>query len=100
MSDRTVFFTGGAGFIGRDTIPLLLERGYRVRLYDNMSRGDRSQVEQLVAGASVELVEKDVRYGGAVREAMRGCTHVIHFATVSINKSMADPHESIDINMT
>jgi UDP-glucose 4-epimerase len=30
---------------------------------------------------------------------MRGCTHVIHFATVSINKSIADPHESIDINM-
>jgi UDP-glucose 4-epimerase len=31
---------------------------------------------------------------------MRGCTHVIHFATVSINKSIADPHESVDINMT
>jgi UDP-glucose 4-epimerase len=53
-----------------------------------------------LAGGNVELVEKDVRYGGAVREAMRGCTHAIHFATVSINKSVADPHESIDINMT
>jgi UDP-glucose 4-epimerase len=31
---------------------------------------------------------------------MRGCTHVVHFATVSINKSIADPHESVDINMT
>lgn len=99
MSDRTVFFTGGAGFIGMHTIPLLLERGYRVRLYDNMSRGDREKVNELVATGAVELVEKDVRYGGAVREAIRGCTHAIHFATVSINKSIADPHESIDINM-
>jgi len=100
MPHRIVFFTGGAGFIGMHTIPLLLERGYKVRLYDNMTRGDRARVNELVAGGDVELVEKDVRYGGAVREAIRGCTHAIHFATVSINKSIADPHESIDINMT
>jgi UDP-glucose 4-epimerase len=91
--DKTVFFTGGAGFIASHTIPLLLERGYRIRIYDNMTRGNRSNVEELVATGKVELVDKDVRYGGGVREA-------IHFATVSINKSIADPHESIDINMT
>ncbi|OZM73212.1 UDP-glucose 4-epimerase [Amycolatopsis antarctica] len=100
MSDKKVFFTGGAGFIGMHVIPILLERGYSVRLYDNMGRGDRQRVNELLETGKVELVEKDVRYGGAVREAIRGCTHVIHFATVSINKSIADPHESIDINMT
>ncbi|MGH3858529.1 NAD-dependent epimerase/dehydratase family protein [Actinokineospora sp.] len=100
MADKTVFFTGGAGFIGMHVIPLLLERDYKIRLYDNMTRGDRARVNELVATGKVELIEKDVRYGGAVREAMRGCTHAIHFATVSINKSIADPHESIDINMT
>ncbi|AUS78666.1 UDP-glucose 4-epimerase [Actinoalloteichus sp. AHMU CJ021] len=99
MTAGTVFFTGGAGFIGMHVLPLLLDRGYRVRLFDNMSRGDRARVEELTATGQVELVEKDVRYGGAVREAVRGCSHVIHFATVSINKSTADPHESIDINM-
>jgi UDP-glucose 4-epimerase len=98
--DKNVFFTGGAGFIASHTIPLLLERGYRIRIYDNMTRGNRSNVEELVATGKVELVEKDVRYGGGVREAIRGCTHAIHFATVSFNKSIADPHESIDINMT
>lgn len=97
---RTVLFTGGAGFIASHVIPLLLERDYRIRILDNMTRGDRDRVAELVATGNVELVEQDVRYGGAVRAAMRGCTHVIHFATVSINKSIADPHESIDINMT
>ncbi|HVV24255.1 MAG TPA: NAD-dependent epimerase/dehydratase family protein [Pseudonocardiaceae bacterium] len=96
----TVLFTGGAGFIASYVVPLLLERGYRVRILDNMTRGDRDRVAGWVAGGGVELVENDVRYGGAVRSAMRGCTHVIHFATVSINKSIADPHESADINMT
>lgn len=100
MADNKVFFTGGAGFIAAHAIPMLLERGYSVRIFDNMTRGDRDRVNELVATGKVELVEKDVRYGGGVREAMRGCTHVIHFATVSINKSIADPHESIDINMT
>ncbi|OXM71167.1 NAD-dependent epimerase/dehydratase family protein [Amycolatopsis vastitatis] len=99
MSDKKVLFTGGGGFIAAHVIPLLLESGYTVRIFDNMTRGDRSRVNEFVATGKVELVEKDVRYGGAVREAMRGCTHVIHFATVSINKSIADPHESIDINM-
>lgn len=96
---RTVLFTGGAGFVASHVLPLLLERDYRVRVFDNMTRGDRDRMADLVATGRVELVEQDVRYGGAVRAAMRGCSHVIHFAAVSINKSMADPHESVDINM-
>lgn len=99
MNDRTVFFTGGAGFIGMHVVPMLLERGYKVRIYDNMFRGDRDAVAKLAGSGDVELIDQDVRYGGGVHRAMAGCTHVIHFAAVSINKSVADPFESIDINM-
>lgn len=99
MGDRTVFFTGGAGFIGMHVVPMLLERGYKVRIFDNMFRGDRDAVAKLAGGGDVELIDQDVRYGGAVHRAMAGCSHVIHFAAVSINKSVADPFESIDINM-
>ncbi|SFB02489.1 UDP-glucose 4-epimerase [Amycolatopsis marina] len=100
MPDKKVFFTGAGGFIAGHVIPMLLERDYSVVIFDNMTRGNRERVDGFVSTGKVELVEKDVRYGGGVREAIRGCTHVIHFATVSINKSIADPHESIDINMT
>lgn len=96
---KTVFFTGGAGFIGMHVIPMLLERGYNIRIFDNMFRGDRDRVAELAATGRVELIDQDVRYGGAVHQAMRGCESVIHFAAVSINKSQADPHESMDINM-
>jgi UDP-glucose 4-epimerase len=96
---KTVFFTGGAGWIGLKTIPHLLERGYKVRIFDNMFRGDRDAVSALVERGDVELVDQDVRYGGAVHQAMKGCTHVMHYAAVSINKSQADPYESMDINM-
>jgi UDP-glucose 4-epimerase len=98
-SKPTVLFTGGAGFIGMHVVPMLLERGYRVRIYDSMTyRANRDKVEALL-GDDVELVEQDVRYGGAVQRAVKGCESVIHFATVSINKSVADPDESVDINM-
>jgi UDP-glucose 4-epimerase len=99
MTKETVFVTGGAGFIGLHVVPLLLEKGYRVRIFDNMWRGDRDKVAELVATGDVELVEQDVRYGGAVHAAMKGCASVIHLAAVSINKSQADPNESVDINM-
>jgi UDP-glucose 4-epimerase len=62
-----------------------------------MFRGDREAVAAL--GDGVELIAQDVRYGGAVHAAMKGCSKVIHAAAVSINKSQADPHESMDINM-
>lgn len=97
---RTVLFTGGAGFIGMHVIPLLLEKGYRIRLFDSMThRANRDEIEGLVNAGGVELIENDVRYGDSVERAARGCDSVIHFATVSINKSIADPSESIDINM-
>ncbi|HXV94015.1 MAG TPA: NAD-dependent epimerase/dehydratase family protein, partial [Pseudonocardia sp.] len=99
MTTRTVFFTGGAGFIGLHVVPMLLERGYRVRVFDNMFRGDRDAITRLAGTGDVELVDQDVRYGGAVHRAMAGCESVIHFAAMSINKSVADPYESVDINV-
>jgi len=99
MARETVFFTGGAGFIGLHVVPMLLDEGYAVRIFDNMFRGDREAVARLAAQGDVELIDQDVRYGGAVHQAMKGCSKVIHAAAVSINKSQSDPYESMDINM-
>lgn len=94
----TVFVTGGAGFIGLHVLPMLLARGHKVRVFDNMFRGQREDIAPFLATGNVELIDQDVRYGGAVHAAMKGCDDVIHLAAVSINKSQADPYESIDIN--
>ncbi|WP_104088510.1 NAD(P)-dependent oxidoreductase [Cryobacterium sp. N19] len=97
--NETVFVTGGAGFIGLHVVKQLLEKGYRVRIFDNMVRGDRDAASALVALGRVEVVDQDVRSGAAVAAAMRGCTRVIHLAADSINKSVADPFSSLDGNI-
>ena len=43
-SQPTVLVTGGAGYIGSHTAKELARAGYRVVVYDNLSRGHRSSV--------------------------------------------------------
>ena len=95
-----VLFTGGAGFIGMHVLPLLLERGYDVRLLDSMThRANRAALTPYLEFGRVTLIEQDVRYGDSVQRAMKGVDSVIDFATVPINKSIADPSESVEINV-
>lgn len=99
MSEKKVMVVGGAGFIGLHVVERLLEEGWTVRIFDNMVRGDRDRASELVAGGRVDVVDQDTRNGAAVYAAMKGYDHVIHLAADSINKSVADPYSSVDINM-
>jgi UDP-glucose 4-epimerase len=100
MSDsRTVFVAGGAGFIGLHVVNQLLERDWKVRIFDNMWRGDRDKANELAKTRNVEVIDQDIRSGAAVAAAMKGASHVIHLAADSINKSVADSYSSVDINV-
>ena len=41
---RHVLVTGGAGFIGSHLVDAYLERGWRVSVVDDLSTGDRSNL--------------------------------------------------------
>ena len=91
--------TGGAGFIGSNTVERLLERGDRVRVLDNFATGKR---QHLVPFAGrVELVEGDLRYLDVVQEAVRSVDYVIHLAALpSVPRSIRTPIESNDVNVS
>ena len=68
--------TGGAGFIGSHTTKEIFEDGNKVRVFDDLSAGDPSNL----SGMEVELFRGDVCDPAAIREAIHGCSAVIHLA--------------------
>ena len=68
-----VLITGGAGFIGANLVRMLLAHGYRIRILDNFSVGQRA----LLAGLDVEIVEGDILDPEAVKTAVSGVDGVV-----------------------
>lgn len=90
MNESIIFITGGAGFIGSHLTDTLLKRGYRVRVFDNLSTGKRSNLP--LENPLVELIEGNIADPMAVAQAMNGCEAVIHLAAVaSVQASVDDP---------
>ena len=91
--------TGGAGFIGSNLSHALLRQGMRVRVFDDLSTGSVTNLEDLVG--DLEFVEGDVRDAEAVHAATQGCAVVFHEAAIpSVARSVADPVASNDANVT
>ena len=89
MMSGTVLVTGGAGYIGSHAVRRLAQRGYRVVVYDNLSKGHRWAVPQ-----SVPLIVGDIADTAHVAVAIRqyDVTAVMHFAAFSlVGESMAEP---------
>ena len=96
--------TGGAGFIGSHIVGALLEQGANVRVLDNFSTGKRENIEGLARQFGrnrLEVLEGDVRDASRVGEAVRGVEVVFHEAAfVSVPRSMDEPQECFDVNLT
>ena len=91
--------TGGAGFIGSALVRALLARGERVRVIDNFYSGKRENLAAVAA--DVEVIEGDIRDGGALGRALAGVEIVFHEAAiVSVPRSLVDPDASHDVNAT
>jgi UDP-glucose 4-epimerase len=95
----TVLVTGGLGYIGSYVVRGLVDRGWRVRVLDNRYRCDPRTAAAVSGIAEVDVVEGDIRYAHVVETAMSGVEAVAHLAAVCINKSIADPAESLDVNL-
>lgn len=91
--------TGGAGFIGSHLVSRLVSDGRPVRVLDNFATG-RPEALALVL-PMIDLIEGDIRDDEAVARAMRGVDTVYHLAAqISVPRSIEDPQETIDVNVT
>ncbi len=77
MSER-VLVTGGAGFIGGHLSQRLIDRGYDVRVLDNLSFGKREWVP-----AKAEFIEGDIRDIDTCHKVSQGVVGMFHCAAMS-----------------
>ena len=102
MKNKTVFVTGGAGYIGSHTCVQLLNDGYEVVVYDNLSNSNIESLKRVeqITDKTVKFIEGDIRDEEAMRSAMVGCDYVIHFAGLkAVGESVDKPLEYYDNNV-
>jgi len=94
---ENVLVTGGAGFIGSNIVNKLIENGHVVTVLDNLSSGQRSNLEEF---PNVRFIEGDIRDESAVAEAVKGNAIVFHLAASVGNKRSIDyPLVDAEINV-
>ncbi len=95
---KNVLVTGGAGYLGYYVSSKLLSSGYKVRILDNLSFGNRA-LQKLKKKFKFEFVKGDIRDLRTVLKSMEGIDAVIHLAgIVGDPASKIDPTESTEIN--
>jgi UDP-glucose 4-epimerase len=91
-----VLITGGAGFIGSNIVALLLAKGYKVRVLDDLSTGYLENLK----GLDIEFIQGDIRDKQCVKRALTGVKTVYHLAAHIGNvKSIKYPYVDLDINV-
>jgi UDP-glucose 4-epimerase len=75
-----VFVTGGAGFIGSHLVDKLIEEGNTVTVYDNLSTGKKSFIEQHLEKNRFSFIEADLLDFDRVKKEVKTHDVVFHIA--------------------
>jgi len=96
---KKILVTGGAGYIGSVLVKLLLNKGYFVRVLDNLSFGGEAIVE-LLNDDNFDFIKGDIRNREDLEKAMQGIDFVAHLASIVGDPACAiDPDLTRDINL-
>ncbi len=100
MAKALAVVTGGAGFIGSHMVDLLVARGYRVHVIDNLIGGRRENLAHHEGNPEVLLYPLDIRALEAGHESFAGAELVFHFAGIGdIVPSIERPLDYMSVNV-
>ncbi|MGB1985854.1 MAG: NAD-dependent epimerase/dehydratase family protein [Candidatus Poseidoniaceae archaeon] len=95
---KDILITGGAGFIGSNTVRYALNKGLTVSVLDSFENAIISKSELLELGVHVhELDIQDHRALETMREPFDAIVHLA--AQVSVPKSIQDPEKNHSVNV-
>ncbi len=96
---KSVLVSGGAGYIGSVLVRLLLEKGYKVRVIDNLSFGGEPIID-LLTHPRFSFVKGDIRSESDVIKAVEGIDYVAHLAAIVGDPACAkDPTLTKSVNL-
>ena len=90
--------TGGAGFIGSNTVDELVRRGHSVVVLDDFSSGKEDNLAEV--RNKITFIKGSITDIEVVRKAMHEAEYVLHLAArTSVPRSVKDPIETNKINI-
>jgi UDP-glucose 4-epimerase len=96
--NKTVFITGGAGFIANNLISRLVERN-RIVVYDNFHR-DTLSGSPYGSHPNLSIIRGDVMDEDHVQKSMEGADIVVHAAAIAgIDTVIKSPTKTMRVNM-
>jgi len=101
--DSVFLVTGGAGFIGSNVVEALLDKGYVVRVLDDLSQGNQENVDLFLDHDNYTFIEGDIRDLDTCLKATDGVNYVSHQAAWgSVPRSIEMPlfYEEVNIKGT
>ena len=95
----TVLVTGGAGFIGSHLVKTLLENGYKVTVFDNLTTGKVQNLK--IQNPNFTFIQGDIRNTTELQHAFQNIQVVVHLAAqIDVATSVINPIETHEINAT
>src|SRR5215470_11067219 len=94
---RKVLLIGGAGYIGSALLPMLLEKGYHVRLLDLFLYG-ADATRDFLHHPRLEIMRADFRHVDKVVEATKNMDAVIHLGAI-VGDQACELNEDVSIEV-
>ena len=94
-----IIITGGAGFIGKHLVELLIKKENDITIFDNFSNSKEESVMYL-KNLGAKIVKGDIRKIGEINNAIKDHDIVIHLAAkISVEESIKSPSETFQTNV-
>jgi len=84
MDFKSIFITGGAGYVGSSLVPDLLEKNYKVAVYDIMYFGDNFLPKE---HPNLKIIKGDIRDNIKIKNECEGYDVFINLACISNDSS-------------